>query len=387
MATNEVAIIEQLGNNGMEKAAAQKLLDAYGVPFVEAGKILNDYPLDEEGNISLTDASIVVNGEDDTDNMAKARTTRLALRQHRIEIEKKHDELKADSLAYGKAVDLVQRHALEKIKPVEQYLQLQEKYAETKQEERRQARLAERTAKLTPYVDDVSVYNYADMGDDAFELLLDQVKDAHEKKIAAEKAAAEAEEKERREREEADRVAREKAEAELADERKRNEKKLARISQLSQFGFAFNGNNGYKLDNYTVTEKQINDSDDADWDQTIANIEVVIENNRVAAEKAAAEKAEADKIEADRVAKLEAEAKAKREADELEAKRVAAEKEAAEKAAAAPDKDKLLAYVDELGSVLMPEVTTEKADAIESRIAKHLSSALEAYRKLINEEL
>ena len=175
--STELAIVEQLNINGMDEQAAKKLLDAYGVPFTEAGKLI------EQG------LAIEVTSEEDTENMALARKTRLELRTKRIAIEKKHDELKADSLAYGKAVDLVQRVALEQIKPVEEHLKLQEQYAEVKQEERRQARIAERTAELAKYVDDVSVYNYGDMGDEAFELLLDQVKDAHEKKMAAEKAA------------------------------------------------------------------------------------------------------------------------------------------------------------------------------------------------------
>ena len=88
--STELAIVEQLNINGMDKPAAQKLLDAYGVPFTEAGKLI------EQGR------AITVTSEEDTENMALARKTRLELRTQRIAIEKKHDELKADSLAYGK---------------------------------------------------------------------------------------------------------------------------------------------------------------------------------------------------------------------------------------------------------------------------------------------
>lgn len=389
--SNEVAIIEQLNAQGMAITAAEKLLEDYGVPFTEAGKILNDYPLNKKGEITLTEASIVVESEDDTENMAKARTTRLALKQHRLDIEKKHDELKADSLAYGKAVDLVQRHALDKIKPVEQYLQLQEKYAETKQEERRQARIAERTAKLAQYVDDVTVYNYGDMGDDAFALLIDQVRDAKEKREAEEKAAAEKAEHERREREEADRVAREKAEAELAAERERNQKKLDRISSLSRLGFSFVGSDGYKYDELQVTEQFIDDASDEEYAARIKSLDEII-TERKELHKQAAEQ------EAERVKKIEEQAAADRKAAEDAAREKAAaeaaaaeqariEREAAEKAQAAPDREKLLAYVEELGSVKFGEVTTEKGKAIELRIAKHLATSLQAYRDLIAKEL
>ena len=377
--STEVAIIEQLNSNGMEKTAAEQLLSSYGVPFVEAGKLI------EQGR------QIVVADESDTDNMALARTTRLALRSQRIAIEKKHDELKADSLAYGKAVDLVQRVALEQIKPVEEHLQLQEKYAETKQEERRQARIAERTAKLAQYVDDVSVYNYGDMGDDAFALLIDQVKDAKEKQIAAEKEAAEKAEQERREREEADKLAREKAEAELADERARNQKKLDRISSLSRLGFSFVGSDGYKYDELQVTEQFINDASDEEYATRIKSLDEVI-TERKELQKQAAEQ------EAARVKKIEEQAAADRKAAEDAAREKAAteaaaaeqarlDREHAEKAAAAPDKDKLLRYVDELGALLMPTVATDKANAVEGRIAKHLSTSLQAYRDLIAKEL
>ena len=377
--STEIAIIEQLGSNGMEKTAAQQLLDAYGVPFVEAGQLI------EKGR------QIVVADESDSENMALARVTRLELRKQRIAIEKKHDELKADSLAYGKAVDLVQRVALEQIKPVEEHLLLQEKYAETKQEERRQARIAERTAKLAQYVDDVTVYNYGDMGDDAFALLIDQVRDAKEKREAEEKAAAEKAEHERREREEADRVAREKAEAELAAERERNQKKLDRISSLSRLGFSFVGPDAYKYDELQVTEQFIDDASDEEYAARIKSLDEII-TERKELQKQAAEQ------EAARVKKIEEQAAADRKAAEDAAREKAAaeaaaaeqarlDREAAEKAEAAPDKEKLLQYVEELGAVLMPTVATEKGNAVEGRIAKHLSTSLQAYRDLIAKEL
>lgn len=377
--STELAIIEQLGSNGMEKTAAEQLLSSYGVPFVEAGKLI------EQGR------QIVVQDESDTDNMALARTTRLALRSQRIAIEKKHDELKADSLAYGKAVDLVQRVALEQIKPVEEHLQLQEKFAEVQQEKRRQERINERTAKLAQYVDDVSVYNYGDMGDDAFALLIDQVRDAKEKQIAAEKEAADKAEQERREREEADKLAREKAEAELADERARNEKKLNRISSLSRLGFSFVGSDGYKYDELQVTEQFINDASDEEYTARIKSLdEVITERKELQKQAAEQEAARVKKIEeqaaADRAAAEKAAAE-KKAADDAAAAKAKAEADAAEAAAAAPDKEKLLRYVDELGALLMPTVATDKANAVEGRIAKHLSTSLEAYRKLINEEL
>lgn len=382
--STEVAIIEQLNNNGMEKTAAEALLSSYGVPFVEAGKLI------EQGR------QIVVSDESDTDNMALARTTRLALRSQRIAIEKKHDELKADSLAYGKAVDLVQRVALEQIKPVEEHLQLQEKFAEVQQEKRRQETINKRTAELAKYVDDVSVYNYGDMGDDAFALLIDQVKNA--KELADKKAADEAAaiEKARVEKEEADRIAREKAEAELAAEREANQKKLNRISQLSTMGLSFVGD-GYKFDNMTFTEKQINSATDEEWDKLIAGATEYIDKVKAEQEAQAAEQAKAAAAEADRVKKIEEQAAADRKAAEdaarekaaaeaAEAKRITDEKAAAEAAQAAPDKEKLLSYVNQLRAE-HTFTDSEKGSKVFNRIDEHLKKSVEAYIKLINEEL
>ena len=377
--STEIAIIEQLGSNGMEKTAAEQLLSSYGVPFVEAGKLI------EKGR------QIVVADESDSENMALARVTRLELRKQRIAIEKKHDELKADSLAYGKAVDLVQRVALEQIKPVEEHLLLQEKYAETKQEERRQARIAERTAELAKYVDDVSVYNYGDMGDDAFALLLDQVKDAKEKQIAAEKEAAEKAEQERREREEADKLAREKAEAELAEERARNQKKLDRISSLSRLGFSFVGSDGYKYDELQVTEQFINDASDEEYAARIKSLDEVI-TERKELQKQAAEQ------EAARVKKIEEQAAADRKAAEDAAREKAAaeaaaaeqariEREAAEKAQAAPDREKIESWIFDLETPFVADLSSDKAKSVQQRIEQHLAKSIEAYKKLIAEEL
>lgn len=382
MTTNstELAIIDQLNSNGMAKDNAAKLLEQYGVPWTTAGQLI------EKGK------AITVTSEDDDAGMKLAKETRKALQQERLAIEKRHDALKADSLAYGKAVDLVQRVALEQIKPVEEHLKLQEKFAEVQQEKRRQETINRRTAELAKYVDDVSIYNYGDMGDDAFALLIDQVRNA--KEIAEAKAAEEAAaiEKARIEKEEADRIAREKAEAELAAERAANQKKLARISELGNLGFSFLGNDGYKYDELFISEEFINSATDENWTSRMAKMsKTITERQAEAAAEAAAE--------ADRVKKLEEQAAADRAAAEkaaaekaaaeaAEAKRVADEKAMVEAKAAAPDKEKLLQFIDDIASNnVTASLTSEKGKKTGDRIVQHLAKSIEAYRKLINEEL
>lgn len=103
------------------------------------------------------------------------------------------------------------------------------------------------------------------------------------------------------------------------------------------------------------------------------------EERRVADAKAAEEKRKADaelaeqkrlaKDQADRERaareKAEAELRAQREAD---ARRIASEREAERKAAAAPDRDKLLNYANAIRAIDIPEFTTESAKAIAATI-------------------
>lgn len=340
----ELAIIEQLNETGMQEKAARQLLDSYGVPWTRAGELIEQA------------RELTVESEEDLATMKLARDIRLELRGERITIEKQHDILKADSLAYGRAVDLVQRIALEQIKPIEAHLQLQEKYAETKQEERRQKRIAERTQALAQYTNDPSMYNYADMADDAFAMLLGQVRIAHEAELAQAKAleeeaarlAAEAEAA-RKAQEEADRIAREKAEAEaqkLRDELAAKEAEAAKERAAMQ-------------------QEAI---------------------------KAAAEHAKA--LEAERKAREEAEAKIAAEkarvaAEEAEKARIAKEQqEATTRAQNAPDKQKLLDWVDTMAEADGPGLMkTDKAERIAERIMDHLAASYDTYRKLIEKEL
>jgi hypothetical protein len=298
---------------------------------------------------------IVVKDESDTDTMKLARETRLKLRSERIAIEKMHTILKADSLKTGRAIDFVKNTALEHIKPVEEYLKEQEEFAERAQQARRDERIMERTKVLQQYTDDVTIYNYGDMADDMFDVLLNQVKAAHELKVAAEEKAEQdritleaAAEAERIAKEEADRKARIEAEAKAAE-----------------------------LQAQLEAERKVQAEKDA-----------VIAKERAEAARIQAQK-DADaaailKAEQERAAKLEAQAAAHKQA---EAKRIADEQAAAVKAAAAPDKEKLLNYVGDLGALDFPILETGKADIVATRISDHLRTSLKTYRELIEKEL
>lgn len=307
-----VPLLQEKGSLARERAV--ELLDQYGVPFTEAGELMT------EGR------AITVTEEDDKVGMQKARELRLRLRQHRIVIEKKHDELKADSLAYGRAVDLVQRVALEQIKPVEEHLLLQEKYAETKAQERRQTRIAERTALLAAYTDDPGSYHFADLDDEQFDLVLAGAKAKHDERVAAEKAAED---------------------ARIAEQKRIEEERLQRQRQA---------------------EQEARDARE--------QAEVARKAQAEAEAKALAERQERERLEAEQRA---------REAEEAAEKQRAAEEQ--RRREAAPDREKLLSYVDQLESVPAPSLATPEAQEVLASVSQHLNAATDQYRGRIKEVL
>jgi hypothetical protein len=164
--------------------------------------------------------------------ITNARTTRLKLKNIRVEVEKTRKDLKEQSLREGKAIDGMANIIKALIIPIEEHLEKQEKFAEIKAAERMAKRHAERIEKLVPYVADISVYNVDAMTNEAFEELVKNSKKAFEDQKAAEAQA----EKDRLAKEEADRIEQErirkdnerlKKEAEQREIEAAKERKLA----------------------------------------------------------------------------------------------------------------------------------------------------------------
>lgn len=196
MEENKLQVI--LTEQNVAKENAKQLLDAFGAPFEEAGKILYGEWNPATGEVIIPNyESIVVTEEDQFDVMAEARSKRLMLKNIRVDVEKKRKELKEDSLRTGRAIDSIAKFVKEAIEPAEKYLEEQEKFAEIRQAERAAKLKAERVERLMQYTNDLSMYNLDGMNSERFDSLLATHKSQHEAKLAAEKAAAEAAEKER----------------------------------------------------------------------------------------------------------------------------------------------------------------------------------------------
>jgi len=181
-----------IAKTGIAEDGAKSITAAYAPSFIAFRDLVDD---------AMTIAD---------DQPKAARAMRLQLRSVRTTAEKARKELKADVLNRGKAIDGINALLLVSLKPVEDRMDAIEK-AEERRELARKLALAEvRRKELTPFAD-CQHYNLADMPEDSYQLLLAGAKSAHAAKIAAEKRAEE-------DRIAAEKAAREKA---IADEAER----------------------------------------------------------------------------------------------------------------------------------------------------------------------
>lgn len=269
--------------SGLEPTKVEGLLLKFSEPFNHARQAIE------------MSKDITVTSESQVDEIEQARVARLELKNIRVGVENTRKELKEQSLREGKAIDGMANIIKAMIVPVEEHLEAQEKFAERLAAERKARKIAERTTKLSAYVADVSMYKFEDLGDEAFERLVTEVKAAKE---AADEAARKAREAAlaEEERVEAERLAKERAQAKEAERmRKQNEALKAKAA----------------------AERA----------------------------KAEAERKAREKLEAEKRAKEDAEAKAQAESDAAERQRLLA-----------PDKEKLLAFADELDGMKLPLV-------------------------------
>jgi DNA repair exonuclease SbcCD ATPase subunit len=298
---NQLSIIAQ--QQGLQPSKIDSLMHSFAAYFNEAKKL------------SEAARSIVVTDETQTDLMLKARESRLTLKSLRVKVVQVHDSLKEQSLREGRAIDGVANLIKALIVPVEEHLERQEKYGELKQLERIQKKYEERISRLTPYVDDITLYAVKDMSDVAFENLFAGCKKNFEDRKAAEAKV------------EADRIAKEKADAEENERIRKENEKLKKEAEEK-------------------AEKQ------AEADR--------IAEEKLAAAKKAKEDAE-EKLRKEKEAQLEKERKIK----EAEDAKKAAEEERRRKALLAPDKEKLLEWANQIETKLTaPAVESHEAAEI-----------------------
>lgn len=266
---------------------------------------------------------VVVTDPTDVRGMDQSRAMRLSIRQIRIAGEKAHTELKADILRAGRAIDGMKNILMQMCEPEEARLLDQEKIEERIQKDREAKLRAEREAVLVALGENPGMHGPFETFPQAYwDSRVADIKVAKEaREAAAKKAQEEAAAKAKAEREEADRIraenARLKAESDAKDAAMRAEREAAQAA---------------------IREAQ-----------------------------AKAEE-EAAKLAKER-AKMEADAKARADA---EAARIKAEATAKRKAASAPDKEKLVAYLAAIAAIPAPTMATDVGKTAAATITEKL---------------
>lgn len=313
------ALVTVATQTGLAESKIESLLKEFSTSFKEAKAIVNG------------SERIVVTKEDQTELMKEARDRRLKLKNIRVQVEKTRVALKEQSLREGKAIDGMANIIKALIIPVEKDLEQQEKFAEIKEQERQEARYADRVEKLSKYVDDITIYNLREIDDEAFGSVLAKAKKEYEDAIEAEKQAEIArKKKEEEDRKEQERIRKENEELQKklkvqqekeAEERKKQEEKMRKEKEAR-----------------LAAEKKLKDEKDR------------IEKEK--REREEAEKKEAERIEKERVAKL-----------------------------LAPDKEKLMEFASALESIEQPALKNQKSVDVLNETMSEVEKVVTKLRK------
>lgn len=280
----------------------------------------------------------------------KAKELRLKLVKVRTGIAEIHKTQKAYFLAAGRFVDAWKNKETLPIEQMEEPLEGIEKHFENLEKERKQKIRDERIAELQKYDTDGTLMMLGEMQDEVWINYLAGVKLQYEAKKEAERKAEEA------------RL------AEIEAEKKRQEE--------------------IRLENERLKKEREEFERQAEIERKKQAAELAKkEKERKEAEMKMLEQAKKDreKIEAERLArgKAETELREKREADEnaakaeqerLQQEEIARQKEA-KKAAAAPDKEKLLKFAESINAIQLPDLKTPEAAEISANVKTLLSKA------------
>lgn len=345
-----VILVEQ---SGLEKTQAEQIKEIF-VPF------LNEIHAIEK-DISNIDAS-----NPSKQDMIIAREIRIRLKDNRVASEKVRKESKADILIKGRLIDSIAGVIENTSKLLEQKLQNIEDFAENQEKIRIDAVKNHRLELLKPFGNTEAFINLGEMPSEQWEKLFEGVKYADAAmKEKARNAEEERIEKERLETKERERIwmenARLKAEAEererlAKEEREKFEQERLKLEQKmkAEREAAEKEANHIKAENEAKAKAEC----EAVEKEQARLKEEADKKLKAEQEKAAKEKTERERLEAEIAAK-KAEEEKHRKAIEL----------AEKKAKAAPDKDKIAAYIKAIIEIPKPKVSTPEANAIMEDIA------------------
>lgn len=294
--------------------------------------------------------AIVVTEENKDEVIPEARKARLALRNIRINVEKKRVEMKEESLRRGKLIDEVAGQIKKSIEPIEDTLKDAEEYEERREAERIQKLRRERFEKLAPYRipgDNMESINFGEMHETVFDNFLLSQKVAHEQRKERENQIAE--EKARQAREAAEERER------IAHQNRILSARNARINRLMPMGFVYNAELQYYVkDTFAITMDDIDSMVEMAFNDWVSNT--------------AKELIRRQKISDAAEAKRQAELKELREKDQKAQREKAEQAEKEKKLKRAPDKTKLLAAGERISLIEAPDLKTEEAKKIWNQV-------------------
>ncbi len=288
-----------------------------------------------------------VSGIEDKEGYETVRAARLVVKTKRCEVEKTRQELKEESIRYGRAVDAEAKRITALLVPIEEYLQSQEKIIDDEKKRIDKEKADKEIARVQLLVDELFKYGVVvnfqmvqEMTPEQYKERLDKAINDHNNKLVKEKAEMEAK---KAEQERLDKI---KAEQEAENTRlmvirKEQEAKEAAIK---------------------AEQQKIIDQQKAIEDQKRKEAEEKVRKEEIEkAQKVAAEKAVKDAEEKARIEKVEAERKEK--------ERIAEERRLEE---IRPDKEKLLAFAHTLELIEPPILKDPKAVSITKDIRQSI---------------
>lgn len=303
----QTELIKVAEETGLEKTQAETLLADF-IPFIQQAKEWEQKAF-----------ALVVTDISQKKEMKEARAARLFLKDLRNDAEKVRKSKKEFYLRGGKAIDGINNILVAIIKPLEEHLEKQEKFAEVQEELAKEKLNQERIAALSPFVSDVSFFNLKEMSQEGFEKLLSDSKVAYRAVKDAEKRA----EEERLAKEKTDKEEQEKMRVENENLKKDNEAKETELAKERS-------------------------------------------------QKEALEKVEKERKEADE--------KAKQDALKAETEKAENERKEKERLAAAPDKEKIMQYAVSLGYQInlieLPILSTKEARELVDTTRKDIENII-----------
>ena len=273
----------------------------------------------------------------------EAKDLRLKLVKVRTGIAEIHRTQKAYFLAAGRYVDAWKNKETAPIEQMEEKCNAIEKYYENMERERKNKLRDERVAELSKYEMDGSLMLLGEMKDEVWVNFLAGAKFQFEQKKEAERKA------------EAERLAAIEAERQRQIERDAENERLKKERE--------------ELEKKQAKERRKLEAEKAVAEKARKEAEVkMLADAKIAREKLEAVQREREKAEAELRAKKAAEEKAIKEAQEKALQEETARIKAEKAAAAAPDKEKILALRKVIYSIEKPKIKTPEAELITNNV-------------------